>query len=82
MNDNLLDNCPLCGGTAGFEEIRMGAGLFDATIVCKLCGLRLEWSQNFATAISAGSKHETIVPISISPVEAWNRRYVKEDQQC
>lgn len=80
MTDKDLNCCPLCGGTAEFEQIRMGAGLFDATIVCRLCGLRLEWSQNFATAISVGSKHKTIVPISISPVEAWNRRYVKEDQ--
>ena len=73
--DNIhLENCPLCGGEAKIESYRfIGPGVYDATIVCSCCGLRLEWSQSFAVGISP-SGNKTYVTTDLSPEEAWNRR--------
>ena len=68
-----LKPCPLCGGKAMVEELRMGRCQNDATIVCLTCGLRLEWSQQFVIARNLDGK-ETVVAITISPEDAWNRR--------
>lgn len=73
VRDIHLEPCPLCGGTAQIEEIKRTSDTFDATIVCSLCGLRLEWSQTIVVAMNYnGSK--VYIPTSINPIEAWNRR--------
>ena len=76
MNDIHLENCPLCGGEAKIESYRIGPGMYEATIVCSCCGLRLEWSQQFAYAIQLNGE-KAYVPIDLSPVQAWNRRVGK-----
>lgn len=73
LKDTHLEPCPLCGGRAEIEDIKRTADTFDATIVCILCGLRLEWSQPIVVGINFdGSK--VYVPLDVNPFEAWNRR--------
>lgn len=68
-----LDPCPLCGGRAELESFSRGDGYCSATIACEVCGLTLEYSQEFVSTTQLSGK-TIYVPITIDPFEAWNRR--------
>lgn len=74
-----LKPCPFCGGKAEITEIELNGVSDHTTIVCRGCGVKLEWTQDFYI-------HEVRDPISgelldivraahnESAIEAWNRR--------
>lgn len=74
--ESRLKPCPLCGGHASVLMIQVGRPRFDATIVCDVCGLMLDWRTEY---ISYGTKDgsRAYCKDGLDPIEAWNRR-VKE----
>ena len=91
-----LKRCPFCGGKAEIQEIELGSDCNRTTIVCRGCGVTLEWVQEFYI-------HDVKDPISgellntirsahnMSATDAWNRRvgddcmiaqYVEDCEDC
>lgn len=74
-----MKRCPFCGGTAEIAEMELNSDSNRTTIVCRSCGVKLEWIQEFYI-------HEVKDPISgelintvrsahnMSAIDAWNRR--------
>lgn len=74
-----LNPCPFCGGKAEIAEVELNSDSGCTTIVCRSCGVKLEWIQEFYI-------HEIKNPISgelldmvrtahnMSAIDAWNRR--------
>lgn len=79
-----LAPCPLCGGIAKVQEAEYSrSGTFlRHTIVCELCGLTLDWEQEFYVAehvTACGLRVKTDrIAVNCDVVTAWNRRAGKE----
>ena len=74
-----LKPCPFCGGKAIVTEMTASGGdYFRTKIECSICGVSLDWEQEFLTYknknVIGGVMSLVRIPINISPFEAWNRR--------
>lgn len=78
--ENQLKPCPLCGGRAKLTEVSISrSGTFlRHTIECSICGLTLEWEQEFSVREHITMTGEILktarLPRNIDALEAWNRR--------
>lgn len=76
---NKLKPCPLCGGEAMATEICVFHGdSLRTRIECVVCGLRLDWTQEFVVHERKKLLGETIgldrFSTTLTAEEAWNRR--------
>lgn len=72
LEEKLLP-CPLCGGRARFGSVSSGLSCNRTEIVCTVCGLTLDWEQEYVYSLHAR------VAKDLNCIEAWNRRYKSDE---
>lgn len=76
---NNLKPCPFCGNKAEIKEIELGSDCNRTTIICRGCGVTLEWVQEFyihdvTDPISGEHLYTNRIARNESAINVWNRR--------